>query len=93
MLPQSLLHPLRPRQRIDAIADYHQGEIFVPGAGSQVYDPDFLDPIVSGIGAATACGSAPNPLQPPPLYVPNPMGILTGSPMALGDFESSPLEV
>ncbi len=90
-MAESLLHALRKRQRIDGIADFHQGEVFHPGSGVAVYDPDFSNPVCSLIGGATAVGNSPSPLQPTPIYIPRPMGLVTGVRAELGDFEHSEL--
>jgi hypothetical protein len=87
----SWLPALRKRQRIDGIADYHSGEPFQPGIGILVYDPDFQLPKQGLIGAATHCGNAPSPFGAPPIYVPQPQGLVRGMQVSLGDFESTGL--
>jgi hypothetical protein len=86
-MAESLLHALRRRHRVDGVADFHVGEIFKPGAGIAVYDPDFYNPVCSLIGAATQVGSAPNPLQPKPVFIPSPTGLVTGLREPLGEFQ------
>lgn len=88
----SLLHPLRDRVLVEPTAHFHTAEVFLPGAGGEVYEPYFNhEPIVSMIGAATECGPAPSPFGAPPVYVPAPLGIVSGVHNELGDFLSTGL--
>lgn len=56
---------LRPRTKVPGPYHYHQGDVFLPGAGGQVFEPAFSLPMIQLIGAAIYAGPAPHPLQPP----------------------------
>jgi len=58
--------PLRPRVKtVPGLYHLHQGEIFLPGAGSMVFEPAFGLPPIQLIGHAIYAGGSLNPLQPP----------------------------
>ncbi len=58
--------PLRPRvATVPGLYHLHQGDVFLPGAGSMVFEPAFGLPPIQLIGAAIYAGAAPHPLQPP----------------------------
>lgn len=57
---------LRPRVKtVPGLYTLHQGDVFLPGAGSAVFEPAFGLPAIQLIGNAIYAARSLNPLQPP----------------------------
>jgi hypothetical protein len=64
-----------------------EGQQFQAGVQADGFVSPFANPLQSLIGAATEFMTSISMLQPPPLYIPTPLGLLTGLRQALGEFD------
>jgi hypothetical protein len=72
----------------DAYQYYVPGHQFTAGVLSQGFVSPFVTPVQNFIGQGTEFFGTLNALQPRPIYIPNPLGLLTGLREELGEFDS-----
>ena len=70
---------------------YASGEEFHAGAGLQVFERTYADPLENFIGAASEFRTTLDVLPAAPIYIPKPLGILGGFDNPLGDFDLTAL--
>lgn len=63
------------------------GHQFEAGVQSDGFVSPFANPLENFIGPATEFFQSISMLQPAPLYIPTPLGLLTGMRQALGEFD------
>jgi hypothetical protein len=89
---------LRKRFNPTPTADYHRGDVFLPGAENAVYEPAYpivpaMLPALSITGTGVFCGRAPNPQQLPQVWA-NQTAFISGvgGPLS-GGLYNQPLQV
>lgn len=62
-------HLLRPRAAVvPGLYHFHQGDQFLPGAESAVFEPAFTLPVLWAFGASVMAGAPFRPTQPPQVW-------------------------
>ena len=72
----------------DSYQFYVPGRDFTAGIQTQGFVSPFANPLSNFIAAGTEFFATLNCLQPQPIYIPTPLGLLTGLRPELGEFDS-----